>query len=163
MVEDCRYTTTEPLESEDYTLTLPEKTRYKLTGKVSGLDFLTFFPYSSEGQVRENVKMAWYGYPLEVSTKDVDRYWQANRSTILKLLQDSGIRAKSFQSEKAYDATLCGQPCIIINHKMFGGMLYTYQRTIYFTNQGYHLTITAFSEENIQKITDLIDTALTWK
>ena len=161
--EDYLYTTSEPLESEDYILTLPENTRYKLTDKVPGLDFMKFYPYSSEGQVRENVQIAWYGYPLEVTTKDVDQYWQANRTTVLKLLQDNGIRAKSFLSEKAYDATLCGQPCIMIDHRMFDGLFYTPLRTIYFTNQGYHLTITAVSEENIQKITDFIDTALAWK
>ena len=163
LAEDYLYTTAEPLESEDYILTLPENTRYKLTDKVSGIEFMKFFPYSSEGQVRENIQMAWYGHPLEVTTKDVDKYWQANRTAVLKSLQDSGIRAKSFLSERAYDATLCGQPCIIINHKMFDGLFYTHLRTIYFTQQGYHLTITAVSEENIQKITDFIDAALTWK
>ena len=163
LADDYLYTTAEPLESEDYILTLPENTRYLQTDKVSGMEFMKFYPYSSEGQVRENVQMAWYGFPLEVSTKDVDKYWQSNREAVLKSLQDSGIRAKSFLSDPSYDATLCDQPCIMINHRMFDGLFYTYLRTIYFTQQGYHLTITAVSEENIQKITDFINTALTWK
>ena len=65
-------TDSDALEMDDFSIVLPKGTRYELTEKVYEDVFLTVYPDSATGGVRENFQVSWYGHPLTGDVQSVD-------------------------------------------------------------------------------------------
>lgn len=155
-------TDSDALEMDDFSIVLPKGTRYELTEKVYEDVFLTVYPDSATGGVRENFQVSWYGHPLTGDVQSVAREWVRMDAEALQYMKEMGLRVLYFRSHDAREAVMAGERCIIIDHTSKVGLSEISQRTVYFLDRGYDITLTAYGKDRLERMYDMLDQSLIW-
>lgn len=150
-------TTTEPitLELEGFTLTLGAGEMYQQTEKVLNQPYLAVYPFASEGDAATNYIIHWSGTASDAKAEEMKALFSGMEDGLRAQLESQGFTLNAFNAQDPVDITLDDEPCVAFTYSMnvsFSDIeVTTFTRQIYIGSLATWITITAASEENLEK------------
>ena len=155
-----------PLQLENFTLNLEAGMIYTAGERVPDEVYITVFPLVSSGDGYSNFNFVPSANPGNVTTDMVNTFTKTQKQEYIDALESQGATVNSMEFIDAEDFTISGIPCVLTGYTV--DFVYSNQpmiaigRQLYVGEKGYVITFTSSSEENIWKMTELLETMLTW-
>ncbi len=156
-----------PLQLDDFTLTLNAGMVYQLSEKITNQVYLTVFPYAASGDGFTNFNFVPTGERGPVTADMVNNSAEQTKQQIIDGLTAQGVTLNSLEYGEAVDYVLGNTPCvycdIVMDIALQSYPLKTCQRTLYFGEEGYVVTISVpANAEAIDPLMEQIGRILSW-
>jgi len=145
------------LEMDGFTLTLKSGEYYATYEKVAEEPYVFVFPFFSNNDLASNYVFIWMGGPFDDSVETITGQMQEIEATIREQIEAQGATVATFSVDYLDEAELNGEPCTVLDTTVgisSASVFPLYQRVIYLGEKGYSISITAISEDELEKITD---------
>ncbi len=145
------------LEMDDFTLTLKSGEYYATYEKEAEEPYVFVFPFFSSNDLASNYVFMWMGGPFDDSVETITGQMQKIEAIIREQIEAQGATVATFSVDYLDEAELNGEPCTVLDTTVglsAASVFPLYQRVIYLGEKGYSISITALSEDELEKITD---------
>ena len=159
-------TVSEPttLELEGFTLTLGAGEVYQQTEKVLNQPYLVVFPFAGEGDTATSYIIHWSGEASDAKAEEMKDLFVGIEDDFRAAMEAQDYTLNAFNAQDPVDITLDDEPCVAFSYSMdisFSNIqLTTFTRQIFIGSLATWITITAASEEDLEKTAQHVAEAL---
>ena len=153
------------LELDGFSLILEPGEYYAVADeKVANQIYVQVAPYYGDGDNSTNYNAVWAGEPFEMTVDEMKAQAAEIESAIRSSFEAYGITVSSFAMSDPYEATISGVDCIVVEYTLdidvYGQTMTAYEREIVVGSIGYTFTLSAASQELLEKVTQTLVDAL---
>lgn len=155
-----------PLALDGFTLNLEAGAVYDLAEKTEGAVYVTVYPEAARADTATNYNIIWVGDDVEITLDLVRMETALYEEQVKEGFAEQGLEASDMVLSEVEETTLAGETAAFFSTSMklsvSGMTVDVFQRQYYVYSKHMIITISAQTQETLEKVVASLDGVLVW-